>query len=139
MPKISRFFIKFGMLYLFIGVILFTLSEIPILQLNIPLLPIYWHMIALGWISQIIFGVSLWMFPKNKQTISKNGSRLSWISFISLNLGLVFRFCSEPFLLNNRELVFIPFIASIVLQVLGVFCFILEIWPRLSTSPRKQT
>lgn len=137
MPKISRYFIKSGMLFLFTGVLIFAVNEFPGLQLQYPLLPIYWHMIALGWISQIIMGVALWMFPKGKSSLSKHGSLLSWVSFISLNLGLVFRFCSEPFLSTHIELIFYPFLLSIVFQIIGVFSFILEIWPRLTPVVRK--
>ncbi|MCW7461396.1 hypothetical protein [Leptospira limi] len=137
MPKISRYFIKSGMLFLFFGVVIYTLSEFPELHFKVPLLPVYWHMIAIGWITQIIMGVSLWMFPKGKNSISKNGSTLSWISYISLNLGLVFRFSTEPFLNVDREMVKIPFLLSIFLQVLGILCFILEIWPRLTHMNRK--
>lgn len=137
MPKISRYFIKSGMLFLFFGVVIYTLSEFPELQINVPLLAVYWHMIAIGWITQIIMGVSIWMFPKGKNSISKNGSTLSWISYISLNLGLVFRFSSEPFLNVDREIVQIPFLLSIILQVLGILCFILEIWPRITPMNRK--
>lgn len=137
MPKISRYFIKSGMLFLLFGVLIYTLSEFPGLHFNIPLLPVYWHMISIGWITQIIMGVSLWMFPKGKNFISKNGSILSWISFVSLNLGLLFRFCSEPFINGNSEIVKIPFLLSIILQVLGILCFIIEIWPRLTTMNRK--
>ncbi|GBF43065.1 hypothetical protein LPTSP2_23610 [Leptospira ellinghausenii] len=137
MPKISRYFIKSGMLFLFFGVVIYTLSEFPELQINVPLLAVYWHMIAIGWITQIIMGVSIWMFPKGKNSISKNGSTISWISYISLNLGLVFRFSSEPFLNVDREIVQIPFLLSIILQVLGILCFILEIWPRITPMNRK--
>ncbi|MCW7505344.1 hypothetical protein [Leptospira paudalimensis] len=137
MPKISRYFIKSGMLYLFFGVLVYSLNEFPGLNFKVPLLPVYWHMIAIGWITQIIMGVSLWMFPKGKISISKNGSILSWISYVSLNLGLVFRFSSEPFLHVDREMVKIPFLLSIFLQVLGILCFILEIWPRLTPMNRK--
>ncbi|MCW7473914.1 hypothetical protein CH354_03300 [Leptospira levettii] len=137
MPKISRYFIKSGMLFLLFGVVIYTLSEFPELQINVSLLAVYWHMIAIGWITQIIMGVSLWMFPKGKNSISKNGSILSWISFVSLNLGLLFRFCSEPFINGNSEIVKIPFLLSIILQVLGILCFILEIWPRITPMNRK--
>lgn len=137
MPKISRYFIKSGMLFLFFGVVIYTLSEFSELLINVPLLAVYWHMIAIGWITQIIMGVSIWMFPKGKNSISKNGSTLSWISYISLNLGLVFRFSSEPFLNVDREIVQIPFLLSIILQVLGILCFILEIWPSITPMNRK--
>ncbi|EOQ89088.1 hypothetical protein LEP1GSC202_1514 [Leptospira yanagawae serovar Saopaulo str. Sao Paulo = ATCC 700523] len=137
MPKISRFFIKSGMLFLLFGIFIYAISEFPGFNDKLPLLPVYWHMIALGWITQIIMGVSLWMFPKGKNSLSKHGSKLAWISFFSLNLGLLLRFVSEPFLYVHRELLQVSYLCSIVLQILGVFCFILEIWPRLTPVPRK--
>lgn len=137
MPKISRYFIKSGMLFLLFGICIYAIAEFPGFNGDLPLLPVYWHMIALGWITQIIMGVSLWMFPKGKNSLSKHGSTLAWVSFYSLNLGLLFRLVSEPFVFVHRELALVPFLCSIVLQILGVFCFILEIWPRLTPVPRK--
>lgn len=135
MPKISRYLIKSGMLYLLFGVLVYGISEFPGSQWKIQLIPVYWHMIALGWITQIIMGVSLWMYPKGKKQIPKTGSILSWLAYCSLNLGLILRIFSEPFLYLNREISILPFVCSIFFQLAGILCFILEIWPRLD-SPR---
>jgi hypothetical protein len=87
---------------------------------------------ALGWITQMIMGVSVWMFPKGK-TSSKDGSKTIWIAYLTLNLGLIFRIFSEPFLYNLKEILSLPYVISIFLQLVGVICFVIEIWPRLRT------
>ncbi|MBM9546339.1 hypothetical protein JWG40_04885 [Leptospira sp. 201903074] len=137
MPKISRYFIKSGMLYLLFGILVYAYSEFPGSHWNIHLMPVYWHMIALGWITQIIMGVSLWMYPKGKNPGAKNGSNLSWMAYVCLNSGLIFRILSEPFLYLNRDLSIIPFVSSIFLQFAGILCFVLEIWPRLEPQRKK--
>lgn len=137
MPKITRYFIKSGMVYLLFGILVYAVSEFPGRRWEIHLMPVYWHMIALGWITQIIMGVSLWMYPKGKNPSSKNGSNLAWAAYFCLNLGLCFRIFSEPFIYGNKELVVLPFLSSICLQFLGILCFVFEIWPRLEPQGKR--
>lgn len=137
MPKLSRYFIKSGMVYLFFGVLVYAISEFPGLQWEIHLMPVYWHMLALGWITQIIMGVSLWMYPKGKNPAPKNGSTITWIAYLSLNFGLILRIVSEPFLYLYKEITIFPFVCSIFFQLLGILCFVLEIWPRLEPQGKK--
>ncbi|PJZ46374.1 hypothetical protein [Leptospira brenneri] len=137
MPKISRYFIKTGLVYLLSGVVIYAFSEFSSIQWEIHLMPVYWHMIALGWITQIIIGVSLWMYPKGKNNSPKTGSKLAWMAYFSLNLGLFFRIFSEPFIYQNREISLLPYLISIFLQFAGILCYVLEIWPRLDSQTKK--
>ncbi|TDY72839.1 hypothetical protein CLV96_1853 [Leptospira meyeri] len=137
MPKISRYFIKSGLLYLLFGVLVYALSEFPKYNWEIHLTPVYWHMITLGWVTQIIIGVSLWMYPKGKKQSPKNGSNLVWTAYFSLNLGLILRIVSEPWIYQQKEYFIFPFIISIVLQFTGILCYVLEIWPRLEPQRQK--
>jgi hypothetical protein len=123
------------MLYLLFGILVYAISEFPGTNINIQLMPVYWHMIALGWITQLIMGVSLWMYPKGKSSHPKTGSPYSWLAFGNLNLGLLLRITTEPILQNHREYVLYPYTFSILFQFLGISFYILEIWPRLSTKP----
>ncbi|TGK50710.1 hypothetical protein EHQ16_04390 [Leptospira kanakyensis] len=134
MPKISRYFIKSGLLYLLFGVLFYFLSEFPGIKWEIHLMPVYWHLIALGWITQIIIGVSLWMYPKGNKSTSKDGSVLAWMAYFSLNLGLILRIFSEPWIYQHREILILPFCLSVFLQFTGILCYVLEIWPRLKSQ-----
>ncbi|TGL44598.1 hypothetical protein [Leptospira perdikensis] len=136
MPKISRYFIKSGMVYLLFGVLVYGLAEFPGTKWDVHLMPVYWHMIALGWITQIIMGVSLWMFPKGKNPSPKEGSSFAWIAYFALNLGLCLRIVSEPFLYGNKEVFILPFLCSVFLQLVGILSFVFEIWPRLKPKPQ---
>jgi hypothetical protein len=138
MLKVTRWFIKAGMVYLVTGVFLFLLDSIPVLTININLLPVYWHMIALGWITQVIIGVSIWMFPRKKKDRKNLESPVVWAIFWTLNAGLILRFLVEPFpvFLSGILIVQIITVLSVILQLIAAVLYLIEIWPRV--QPRKQ-
>lgn len=98
MPPITRWFIKTAIVYLLAGIILAFVSELPTVNAGPLLLPVYWHMIIIGWITQVIMGVSIWMFPRKKRHRKKTQSFSAVAAFWTLNTGLILRFLSEPFL-----------------------------------------
>jgi len=136
MPRITRWFIKSGMIYLFLGIVLAFLSELPFIQSGTLLLPVYWHMIVIGWITQIIMGVSIWMFPRKRRDRKKTETFAAIASFWSLNAGLVIRFLSEPFLpfFTDNPLMILTITVSIFLQLGGIIFYIVEIWPRVQSK-----
>lgn len=133
MPLATRLFIKAGMLYLLLGLTLALISGIPSLGFGQLLLPVYWHMIVVGWITQIIIGVSVWMFPRSSRGKRETNSKLIFGSFITLNAGLLLRFVSEPFIpvLSDNLLIMLSIILSAALQLIAITLFIIEIWPRI--------
>src|SRR6056297_1355667 len=142
MPPITRWFIKAGILWFITGMILAFLAELPLLSAGSLLLPVYWHMLVVGWITQIIMGVSIWMFPRKKRDRLKKQSVRTVVSFVFLNSGLVLRFLCEPFIpmFRGESMITLILIASSLLQVLGILFYIAEIWPRLQPkSSRKKT
>lgn len=141
MPPITRWFIKAGILWFITGMILAFLAELPVLSAGSLLLPVYWHMLVVGWITQIIIGVSIWMFPRKKRDRLKEQSRLTVTSFVLINCGLILRFLSEPFIpmFQGSSLITFSVLVSSLLQVLGILFYIIEIWPRLQPkSTRKK-
>lgn len=139
MPKVTRWFIKAGLSYFIIGVILAIISELPAINAGPILLPVYWHMLVIGWLTQIIMGVSIWMFPRIHRDKKKRESTLTWLTFLTLNSGLVLRFLSEPFLplVKDSILMILAIMLSSLLQISAVIFYIMEIWPRL--QPRKKS
>lgn len=137
MPPVTRWFIKSGMIWFALGVTLALLAELPTGLSTSLLLPIYWHMLVLGWITQIIMGVSIWMFPRKKRNHKKEQSPFAIWAFFLLNIGLIVRFLSEPFLplVTNSVIVPAAVIVSGILQVSAILLFIGEIWPRV--QPKK--
>jgi hypothetical protein len=139
MLTVTRWFIKAGMIYLATGFLLLFIDSIPVIEMEISLLPVYWHMIAIGWITQVIMGVSIWMFPRKRRDKAGMDTPLTWAIFWTLNTGLVLRFITEPFLgttnIWNQWII----VLSILLQFTAVSLYIAEIWPRVQPKVgRKQ-
>jgi magnesium-transporting ATPase (P-type) len=140
MPRITRWFIKSGIIYLFLGIVLAFLSELPFIQSGTLLLPVYWHMIVIGWITQIIMGVSIWMFPRKRRDRKKTETFAAVTSFWSLNAGLLLRFLCEPFLpfFTKNPLMIITISVSILLQLAGILFYVFEIWPRVQSKKKRK-
>lgn len=58
--------------------------------------PVYFHMFLVGWVTQLIFGVVYWMFPKFTRERPRGSERLAWLTYGLLNLGLLLRVFGEP-------------------------------------------
>jgi hypothetical protein len=138
MLKVTRWFIKAGMVYLVTGIFLFLAESVPVMSVNINLLPVYWHMIALGWLTQVIIGVSIWMFPRKKKDRKNLESPVAWGIFWTLNGGLILRFLVEPFpiIFSGTLPIQLITVLSVLLQLTAAVLYVIEIWPRV--QPRKQ-
>jgi cbb3-type cytochrome oxidase subunit 1 len=64
----------------------------PIATLN----PVFMHLFMVGWVTQLIFGVAYWMFPRYSKERPRGSETLGWLVFWLLNIGLVLRFVGEP-------------------------------------------
>lgn len=136
MPTLSRWFIKLGMLYLVVGLIMSALVLIqPVLnwapELQ-ALRPVYLHFIFIGWVTQLIMGVGYWMFPKLTKETPRGSERLGWAVLILLNLGLVMRAIGEPAVMIAPQagLGWTLIIASLCL-VFSAWGFVLNTWGRI--------
>ncbi len=140
MPTSTRWFIKSGVIYFILGILLASLSELPQFSGKISLLPVYWHMLVIGWITQLIIGVSVWMFPRKYRDRKKRESLLVWGSFWCLNSGLLIRFISEPLIPLSGSEILLPgaVILSSLLQVMAFVLYATEIWPRLQNRKRNR-
>jgi len=124
MPYISRLFVKTAFIFLCLGVLLSCASFF------LPnFFPVSIHAITLGWITNLIFGVAFWMFPRGKIKIQEK-DKLTFLSFILLNSELLLRFISEPFL--YFQVLKCIFVLSSFLQFLGCLFFVLHILRRIS-------
>ena len=94
--------------------------------------PVYLHFFVVGWLTQLIFGVMHWMFPKASSDHPRGNEKLIWFAFICLNLGLVARGLAEPFNAIQPSPVWPWFlVASAILQWLAALAFVLNTWPRV--------
>src|SRR5687768_5838801 len=99
MPTLARWYIKLGMVYFAVGLMMgaAVLAQ-PVmgwwsgLQ---TLRPVYLHFLFIGWITQLIMGVGYWMFPKFTKEQPRGNETLGWVVLALLNVGLVLRAVGE--------------------------------------------
>ena len=96
MPPLTRWFLKTALVYLILalctGILLALPNTVPIAGL----FPVYFHLLTFGWLTQLIFGIALWMFPKYAPAKPRGPEWLGWSTFVSLNMGLILRMVFEP-------------------------------------------
>jgi len=129
MPFLTRTFIKTGMICLTIALMLGIL-----LALGVPngLFPVYIHFLVFGWLTQLIFGVVFWMFPKFSVEKPRGSETVGWWTYALLNIGLLLRAIAEPIQSTQPS----PFggwmlILSAVLQFLSGLLFVINGWGRV--------
>lgn len=126
MPTLTRWFLRLGLLYLLAGLVLGVAMAFRVEWLG--LRPVYLHLLLVGWITQLIFGVAHWMFPRASADQPRGNERLGWATLILLNLGLLLRAVTEPFAPAAGGGLLL--ITSGVLQALAATLFVIHIWPR---------
>lgn len=138
MPTISRTFIKAGMTFFVLALIAGLGIEID--SISFPaLIPLFWHMLMVGWITQIIMGVSIWMFPGRNREEGFYNQKWGWLTFIFLNTGLVLRLAAEPALnYSDAQIWSILIVGSAVLQVLAGMTYLTEMWPRIMSKKQQR-
>lgn len=100
MPPLTRWFVKTSLIYLIAAFVLgLALMAQSGLRLALPIAslgPVYFHVFMVGWVTQLIFGVIYWMFPKYSREKPRGSEALGWATYILLNVGLVLRVLGEP-------------------------------------------
>ena len=102
-------------------------ATVPLLRV---LWPTYLHLLVVGWLTQLIFGVAFWMFPKHPSAPPRGSDRLGWICFALLNLGLAIRIVAEPLQAMGRPCAPL-LVVSAVAQLLAGWAFVANTWPRV--------
>ncbi len=137
MPLITRLFIKSGLLYFLIALAIGVLTRISAVELS-GMSPMFWHALMVGWITQIIMGVSDWMFPGRIKEESFQNQKWEWIAFIGLNTGLPLRFLAEPLVSAFEPSVWsYLLISSSILQFVGILSYVIGIWPRVQSKEQR--
>ena len=136
MPPITRGFIKASLIYFVAALIsglLFTANSVWRFSAYAGGLgPVYFHLFMVGWITQLIIGVALWMFPKYTQQAPRRSDRLSWIVFWLINTGLAIRTLFEPLnsLQPGQTWGYLVALSAILQWAAGIG-FVINIWPRV--------
>lgn len=136
MPTLSRWFIKAGLIYFALGLLLGALMLAqPVLGWPAgwqALRPVYLHLLFIGWVSQIIMGVGYWMFPKYSKAQPRGSESLGWFTFAALNAGLLLRAIAEPLMsLAPQWGGGWLLLVSAILLFLASLAFIANTWGRI--------
>lgn len=132
MPKLRRWFLKAALVYLVLALCSGILLPFPDGNLIAGLFPIYIHTLVFGWLTQLTFGVALWMFPKYNLTRPRGHEWRGWATFIFLNLGLVLRIIFEPLQsISASPLTGWMLVISAILQWLSGMAFVANTWARV--------
>ncbi len=136
MPRLTRYFIKTALLYLIIALIVGALLvarsafDLPV-EIG-TLSPVFFHLLMVGWATQLIFGMLFWMLPKYSKEKPRGQERLAWAAYLLINLGLILRAIGEPLVALRPEGGLGWMLAlSALLQLLGGWAFIANAWPRV--------
>lgn len=136
MPLLTRIWIKSALGYFILALLLgllLALDGAGLIQLSIQgLFPSYVHFITIGWITQLIMGVVFWMFPKFTQEKPRRSDWAGWVSFSTLNLGLLLRLVGEPLFAtyHTRWAGWLMAIAALLLLIGGI-AFVVNTWGRV--------
>ncbi len=98
MPTLVRWYIKTALVYFIAGLAAGIALAVggPLAEVTAGLTPVYYHLLVVGWVTQLILGVAIWMFPKYSQEQPRGNEKLAWATYILLNLGLLLRVVGEP-------------------------------------------
>ncbi|MFW6057699.1 MAG: hypothetical protein ACOC9W_02475 [Persicimonas sp.] len=144
MPKVSRLFLKFGLVYFIAALICGVAMAWFEGAWGALLLPTYLHLFVVGWLTQIIIGVALWLFPKWTKEQPRGREWLSWTALVTLNVGLLLRAVAEPgqFMLDTdsrwQPAVGVLLIVSAALQWVGGMAFLVNIWGRIKPKKKRR-
>ena len=129
MPVLTRWFIKTALAYFVAALIV---GVVQAARGGVGIDPVHVHLLVVGWITQMIFGVAYWMFPKYSKEVPRGSDRLAIASYVCLNAGLLLRVVAEPALARHPGTGFGPVLAlAAVLQWLGGMAFVANTWARV--------
>jgi zinc transporter ZupT len=95
MPALTRWFIKSGLVCFVVAFLLGIALAAPAVISVPPAIgvwgPVYFHLLMVGWGSQLIFGIVYWMFPRYTKESPRGNEKLALATFVLLKSGLVGR------------------------------------------------
>jgi hypothetical protein len=129
MPTITRWFVKASLVSLVLGLVAGIWQQV---NSTAGLFPVYLHLLTFGWLTQLIFGIALWMFPMYTREKPRGPEWLVWGIFVALNLGLILRVIFEPLQsLSPTVLGGWALVAAAILQWLSGVGFSTAVWSRI--------
>lgn len=138
MPLLARLYIKTALSYLaaalLVGVALAAGPAAGMPGWIAGLGPAWVHLLVVGWLTQFIFGVAFWLFPRHSRERPYGWTAPAWAAYVLLNAGLVARAVAEPAVAwGDRGGWAVALVASAVAQGAGALAFVVYLWPRVRT------
>lgn len=135
MPRITRIYIKTSLVYLLATLLVavgLTLRAMNWLPAAVGFMtPVYYHLLMVGWITQLIFGIIFWMFPKESHDRPRGSETMAWAVFVLLNFGLILRTIAEPMASTSPAPIWgVTLIVSALSLWLAGVLFVLNTWRR---------
>ena len=128
MPVLSRWFIRTALIALVAGL---ALAVVTAARGGAGLLaPTVLHLLVVGWLSQMVFGVAYWLFPTLSLEAPRGREWLGWLCYLSLNAGLVLRVLAEPVMAMSGAKT-VALVSSAILQLGAAAAFVANSWPRV--------
>lgn len=129
MPLLTRTFIKTALVYFMLALVLGILLA---LHVSNSWFPVYIHLLVFGWLTQLIFGVVYWMFPKYSNQLPRGREVLGWVTYGTLNIGLILRAIAEPLQASQANNLFgALLVLSAIMQWLSGVTFVANTWQRV--------
>ena len=124
MPTVTRWVLKTAMVWVALAMLAGVLMVWPGAT-GLPY-PTYLHLLTVGWLSNLIFGVAHWMFPRASAERPRGDERFAWAGWALLNGGLLLRVIGEgmrPVGAANWLL------TAAIVQFGAVLVWALHLWP----------
>ncbi|MDX9850668.1 MAG: hypothetical protein RBT01_09195 [Anaerolineaceae bacterium] len=137
MPLIVRWYLRTALAMFILALLVGLVQNLSSLFSFLPsgFVPVYFHLLMVGWVTQFILGVALWMLPKYSMEKPRGNETLSWAAYILLNVGLLMRAFSEPFHTISPGMIWGWFlVTSAFLQWLAGLLYVINAWQRVKVK-----
>ena len=136
----TRAFVRTAFVNLMLGTLLFAIGLVADAlgfdaRLSVLRYPAI-HLIVVGWLTQLIIGVAIWLFPLPERPGSPGMNRLGWVGFGLLNSGLALRLAGEVgSAYGGGAWSGWALAGSATAQAVAAWLFAALLWPRIRPRP----
>lgn len=100
LPPLTRWYIKTSLVHfvavLIVGLVLMLRLIVDLLAFVAALQPTYVHLLMLGWVAQLVFGVAFWIPPRSLHGAPRGDERPAVLAFVLLNAGVLLVGSARP-------------------------------------------
>ena len=132
MPTLTRWFLRSALVWLVISLLMGVALAAPHGPALDALRPVSVHLFIVGWVTQTIFGVAYWMFPRFSADQPRRSEPLALVTYAGVNAGLIARALAEPMAALRPGAVWTGLmVAAALLQWIAALAFAVNTWARV--------